>query len=143
MRKNGYRGDPETRDKVLAVFADMRKDGYIARANFMCCSGCAGYDLATKVSEMADKKKADGFKGVLFWHRQDEQDWQEYGTLAIRYGAVSTQKHGRLGIPDEETGQLLVEKLKAVGVDVEWNGDPHLVVYVFAPGVRGEDHRLA
>lgn len=110
-----------TKSLIKQAFTTLRKNGFIARMNFMCCSNCAGYSLAG----MAEKK---GVEKLVFWHHQDEDHFQRSGRLALRYGKPNDGD-------DEITkkiGQEIVDVLKSVGVEVEWAGDPNEVIYVLA-----------
>ncbi len=50
------------RNAVGKAFTALRKQGFIARVNFSCCTGCASYEL----SEMARTRKKDR---AVFSHR--------------------------------------------------------------------------
>ena len=132
MRRRISKGDIETREKVVAAFKDLRKDGFIARANFMCCGSCAGYDLAEKATEMVDKGKHP--KGCIFWHKQDEESYWAGGFLHLRYGEFNTAKHGTIGLPSEAVGSALIEALEKQGLkrglDIEWDGDTNKTIIV-------------
>ena len=109
------------KDAIKKAFAVLRKNGFIARMNFMCCSNCASYELST----MAEKK---GIEKIVFWHRQEEDYFQRTGKVALQYGKPNDGD-------DEITkkiGQEIVDVLKSVGVDVEWSGSPDDVIYVVA-----------
>lgn len=111
----------QNRKKVLAAFAALRKQNIIARANFMCCSGCAqaafGEILACK-TEIERKTIA----GIVFWHRQDDQLAREQGILFIRYVGENVQT--------EEIGIKLIEQLNLEGVSATWNGDTSKAIEV-------------
>lgn len=110
-RRQVEKGDPVARGKVLSAFAEMRSNGFLARANFMCCGSCAWYDLATKASELKDKGRT--LNGCVSWHRQAEEWWKEIGRLSIAYGPILTSKYGIVGLPAVVIGDLLRKKLEA------------------------------
>jgi hypothetical protein len=129
----GYR---ETRESVMAVMAEMRKLGYVARANFMCCGGCAGSAISkdTAKNVLAGKKKLPA--GGVFWHRQDEESFREHGELNIRYGRIECWDDEKCiwksELPDSYIGHLLERKLKEKGLKVEWSGDVDETITVHA-----------
>lgn len=69
------------------------------------------------------KEKADKVKGAIFWHSQDEQDYQKNGRLSLAYGDLDTEQHGNIGLPTVETGRILATELQKEGLRVNWNGD--------------------
>lgn len=128
------------RDVLGIVFEQMRKRGYLARMNFMCCGGCAGGALATKAEELKDKGKP--VSGVMFWHRQDEEHYQESGRMFLRYGVADTTKHGPIGKDTVEVGRELVELITKVAaehhtksVTVAWDGDGSSCIEVLDAGL--------
>ena len=108
--------------KLTEAFKILRKEGFIARQNFMCCGNCAGYDIATIVSKMPEKKRAK-VKGCVFYHHQDNDRLKETGKVMLAYGPLETSAHGTVGLPDVEVGRRVVEVLKQVGLTVDWNGE--------------------
>jgi len=133
--------------KLDLAFKSLRKQGFVARANFCCCSSCAGAKLANEMEAIADKSTAALPKGLVFYHQQDAagvREWEEYGRnpredgdLYLRFSHVSTAKHGEFGSM-VEVGRALVEALQAAGCTPKWDGNPGLCVTVqysdaFAP----------
>ena len=86
----------QNRRMLLKVFADLRKQGLIALANFRCCQNCAGSEIADRVSQM-DAKHAAKVKGCVYWHNQDEDDLRERGHVALAYGSLERESTERLG----------------------------------------------
>ena len=111
------------RERVKDAFVTLRRQGYLCRANFLCCQTCGGYSLAERVDKMPPEK-ARKVKGVIYWHNQDEQRFKEDGTLTIAYGSVSTKKYGEIGLPTNEVGEALVEQLQKRDLIVDWDGNP-------------------
>lgn len=142
-RYHRYQGDPTLRANLVKAFAMMRKEGFIARADFSCCGSCAGYEIATAASAMADRGKF--IKGCVFWTRQDEANGEEAGMMYISYGKVSTEKHGDIGLEDAEVAKIFIEKLKAVELEYEWDGDPRtrILVYVGADPAKERERERA
>lgn len=124
--------DWDEHEKIRAaltdVFKDLRKAGYLARMNFSCCSNCAGYDLATKATEIKDKGKE--VAGCVFFHRQDQQSWNDGNGLFIRYGSLSTQKYGDIGKDSKVVGKEVSDLLTTYSIPHEWNGNPDECIYI-------------
>lgn len=116
------------RNKLLEVFKELRKEGFLARANFMCCRTCAGYDLACRAEKLYDQGKE--IKGAVFWTRQDEQDFRRSNKMYIAYGPLGTKKHGTIGLPAETVGKILCEKLTKYNIPYNWDGNPNVRILV-------------
>jgi hypothetical protein len=112
----------EKRKKLIQAFKALRKQGFIARADYLCCSSCAGYAIAEKVSKMT-KEKVAKVKGCVFWHHQDEQNFWSNGHLYLAYGELNSTTHGKVGLPTKEEGMIVVKELENQGLKVEWDGD--------------------
>lgn len=110
----------ELRKKVLEVFKVLRKRGFIARANFYCCSTCAVYAIDTDYKKMQEAKKSS-IVGYCFWHNQDEDGWKAGRDLHLGYGQLC----GDDTICDNTTrlvGQKIAAALTEAGIDFEWDG---------------------
>jgi len=116
------------RDRLIKVFRELRKEGFLARANFMCCRNCAGSELACRAEELYEKGKK--VKGAVFWTRQDEENLRNNGRMYISYGPCITRKYGLIGLPTEVVGRKLCEKLSAYNVPYQWDGNPNVRVLV-------------
>jgi hypothetical protein len=117
------------RGMLVKAMEDLRKEGLIARSNFMCCQTCAGYDIAQKVSDMTTEE-AGKVNGCVYWHRQDEDDLRERGALYLAYGPLETTRHGTIGLPTEVVGRMVVKALEARGLTVKWNGNGNDRIWV-------------
>jgi len=124
----------ETRIKVKEAFRQLRKEGFIARANHLCCSNCAGYNLTEKATEDVElgKKKKEEIKGCVFWHNQDDESFNRRGILFLSFGNLHSQQIGDIGIGTLEVGKRVVEVLREKGLDVEWPEDTSIRIEVFA-----------
>ena len=123
MRKR-YCASPEengeVRTRVVDVFRVLWKWCFLAEGNFMCCGGCAGYDLAIRATELKDK--GIEVKGAVFWHHPDESHFNRTGHLYLAYSSLGTGKYGNIGLPDVEIGRILEQELESAGLAVVWNG---------------------
>jgi len=116
------------RQRLLEVFKELRKEGFLARANFMCCQSCAGYDLAERATKLRDKGKV--IKGVVYWTRQDEEDLRRHNKVYLAYGPCDTGKYGTIGLPTKKVGEIVCRKLDKYKIPYEWNGDPSVRILV-------------
>ena len=124
-----YEQVAEIKSNLTEAFKILRKEGYIARQNFYCCSGCAGSAIAGKVTEMPASKVAR-IKGCVFYHNQGNSRLMATGEVYLAYGSVESTKHGTVGLPTVEVGKRVVEVLKTVGLTVEWDGDENTGILV-------------
>lgn len=120
MRRDEFDFDRlrEARGKLTRAFRELRKKNIRARANFMCCGGCASSAIDIK-----------GKRGGVWWHQQDDSGFREDGQLYI--GFSTKDGKGSLAI-----GKDLAQSLKDQGLDVEWDGDSGTRVLVYAEGAR-------
>jgi hypothetical protein len=51
------------RTNLTKAFAELRKNGYFAKQNFLCCQSCGWAELSEKEAEK-----------VVFYHNQDYRD---------------------------------------------------------------------
>jgi predicted DNA-binding WGR domain protein len=94
-----------------------------------CCARCASGVVDTVVRKRTT--------GAVYWHDQDQEDWESEGVAKLRYCYVGND----YGSSDEDfetqwnekcrqVGETLVNMLKQNGVRYHWNGDPGQVVTV-------------
>lgn len=122
----------EFKGRLNTAFSSMRRQGLIARQNFSCCGSCAGYELATKVTEMPAARRAK-VAGCAFYTRQTWGNFEGSRNpqgITINYGQLGTQAHGQVGLPTEAVGQVVAKCLEEAGLTVEWDGDPNRTIYV-------------
>lgn len=93
-----------TREKIAAAFRQIRKEGGVARMNFMCCSSCGWAELAEKYGEDSDRT-------MVFWNQQaDDAFYTDRG-----WGSV---------------GSLYAGDLK-YGLCLQWQGDKEQIAKAF------------
>ena len=54
--------------RIGKAFAALRRQGYIARQNYLCCGTCAGAAIATDIKEKRLKPR-----GAVFYTKQDRE----------------------------------------------------------------------
>lgn len=114
--------------RLNAAFADMRARGLIARQNFMCCNGCAAYELGSRVGEkIAAGKNVGKIKGVVFYTKQDNDRLFDEGMTYLSFGklecSLASGKTQIVGLDDFEVAKIVCEELQKHGIPYEWNGD--------------------
>jgi hypothetical protein len=84
----------KSRTNLSNAFAQLRKQGYVAKQNFTCCQSCGW-------AAIYDAKLA------VFYHSQDAQGLRKGDDLYLCWSG---------------DGQEIVDVLKNYGLDVEWEG---------------------
>lgn len=128
----------EVKRRLTQAFKALRKMGFIARQNFLCCGSCASCHIASDVSDKVDAGKLkDNFKGAVYYSKQGNMFDTYRGRTTIRctyltFGPVSCSKHGdqEFGVSTEECGKLICQALTEAGVPHSWDGDPNSCVIV-------------
>jgi len=101
------------REAMAAAFKDLRSiHRFIARANFMCCGGCASSAFATQ-AEKSRKPYA------VYWTRQDDANLRDGRTFYLGYGA---HDRGDIGERTVFAGKLVTKYLTLHGIRWEWDG---------------------
>jgi hypothetical protein len=122
-----------TRELLLDAFRALRKQGFIARADFLCCSSCASAALSAQAAQRVDSNKArpKPFKGIAYWHKQADDAWWDCGELTIGFSGYEAEGV-TWGLPIEQVGQAVVMELVKRGVRTEWDGTAGRKIAVFA-----------
>lgn len=115
--------------KLDAAFTALRKQGFIARKGFMCCSTCAWAEFNCLEKKMPKEKK-DWVKGYVFYNRQDRAGmftkpgrFSQFQGLYLAYDGVN-------GRTQTQAGELVCTALRDAGLEVEWDGKPTTRIYV-------------
>lgn len=90
-------------DALAVAFDDLRKQGYKARQNFMCCQTCGSASLRGK-----------GL-GYVFYHNQDMDRLNAGGGTYLAY---------------DGDGMVIVKALLKAGLRVQWNTEENERIYV-------------
>lgn len=122
-----------TTNPVANAFAALRKQGFIARRNHMCCGGCSGAAIVADVEKMPAEKRVK-IAGAVHYNRQSGAHFADGGDLYVSFSPVKIDdvEYGR---PQVEIGRALVDALRTAGAPVEWTGNPLDCVIV-----RGDRH---
>lgn len=93
------------KSKLTKAFQALRKAGYFARQNFLCCQSC-GWSAMT--DEQAEK--------AVFYHRQDADDLKENGSCHLAWSG---------------NGKEIVKILEDNGVQTKWEGTDNKRIKIF------------
>ena len=96
----------EGRALLAAAFRQLRKDGWWARMNHLCCQTCLTYDT-------------DDDKPYIGFHGQDNDRIPESGYTFLTHGPP-TCEHDTLA--DGVWSKRAVEVIESMGLTVEWDG---------------------
>lgn len=82
-----------------AAFRELRKAGYFAKQNFMCCQTCG-------CSKVPDEKE----DRYVFYHSQDNDDLKRSGICYLSWAG---------------NGREICDILNRNGVQTDWDGSPY------------------
>jgi len=85
--------------KIEPAFEQLRKAGYFAEQDFMCCQSCG---WASVPEEQEDK--------AVFYHEQDKEDL-EFGSVLLAWSGNG-----------QEIVDILSEHINSLYFKVNWNG---------------------
>jgi hypothetical protein len=114
--------------RLNEAFRALRKHGLIARQNFMCCSSCACSQIANDAEKLVDKGQK--IAGGVFYHKQDGDNLRDGREFYVRFGQIDTQKHGVLGISDEQIGRLVIQEFEKARIRAQWDGNIRTAILV-------------
>lgn len=112
----------ETRAAVRAAFSKLRKQNIITKMNFMCCMGCA----CSVIEPLLEEK---GKFGAVYFHKQDNDSFVDYGYLYIRF---ISREEGK----GKEVGDMLSAALKDAGLTVDWDGESGTAIRIDVDTIR-------
>ena len=105
--------------RLREAFSNLRKQGYLARQRFSCCSSCAGSELACYVRDM-QPRRSERVQGGVFYHRQDADALR--GTymsdLAIRYGRIHVHETSKAYGKEDVIPRAGIAKLHSQGLSL-------------------------
>ena len=107
------------RENIKRAFRKLRKQGYIARMNFMCCSSCAWYEIGGYALAGIRKEELPEPEKVVFFNKQSNDSFDNKGNLKY---SLCLQWAG-------DPSEIMVA-LKGEGLLVEHNGDESQTIFV-------------
>jgi hypothetical protein len=107
-----------TGDRLQTVFNELNENNIKAEMNFECCNNCGSTALWNVVKE-------NNLKGYVFFHEQSTERMLDYNELMLYYGSSTGELEDDLKI-----GQILAQKLKTHGFDIEWDNNANQAIKV-------------
>jgi hypothetical protein len=95
-------------DRITAAFADLDRNGIVARERFSCCQNCGTHEIWEEAGPDA--------RGYAFFHMQDAETAVD-GGLYLSYGSRSGEADEAVAI-----GHEVVKTLGPHGLRTEWDG---------------------
>lgn len=96
--------------RLASAFAALAGDGILGRMDFTCCQTCGHAEIDDERGPARDER------GYTFFHQQDTERITD-GQLYLAYGAFGPE------VPEEEIAGTVVDRLRAAGLAVTWNGE--------------------
>ena len=119
------------KELLKKAFADLRKQGILAKQNYMCCMGCASGALGEEIKK-ANKETPNKYMGGAYYHQQDAETLRESGFCHIGYGCAPDTKFDN-ELMALTVGQAVKMTLERYGLKVEWDGDTSERICVSIP----------
>jgi len=89
--------------RIKSAFKKLFKENILAFSNFTCCNNCGG-------SEIRPLVRKDNFDGWAFYHAQDKDCINYFGTTCITFGE------------NISVARKVIKALQESKLKVSWNG---------------------
>lgn len=109
-------------DRLDRCFADLEKDGIVARQNFTCCQTCGHAEIGEQIEEA---RKRGAVAGYTFYHQQDTEAAAEGGGIYLAYGALSGEESKAVDVANR-----IVDALGRAELKVTWDGKTSTRIHV-------------
>lgn len=101
-------------DKLDEAFAELDRNGIVARQHFTCCQTCGHTEIGYEIGKATVHRTV---RGYVFFHAQDTESVIETDKLYLAYGTPNDNADDAVQIAHE-----VVATLRRYGLSVEWNG---------------------
>lgn len=101
-------------DRLDEAFAELDRNGIVARQNFTCCQTCGHAEISYAIE---DTEKFRPVRGYVFYHQQDLESAARNGYLYLAYGSLSGKEEDSAKIAQE-----ISDTIKRHGLEPDWNG---------------------
>jgi hypothetical protein len=101
-------------DRLDEAFAELDRNGIVARQNFKCCQTCGHAEISYEIEATEAFRPV---RGYVFFHMQDTESAVRNGYLYLAYGSLSGEPQESKVVADE-----IVTTLKKHGLEADWNG---------------------
>jgi len=99
-------------DRLDEVFAELDRNGIVARQHFTCCQTCGHTEIQNEVKETETFRPV---RGYVFYHWQDTERVVSQGYLYLAYGSVSGNESDTLAVAKD-----IVAALERANFRVKW-----------------------
>jgi hypothetical protein len=123
--------------KLNKLFRLFRKQGFVAKQNYMCCGSCASAQIAADLKDW-DQAKKDACLGAIFYTRQDAKRsdlYLSYGPIEISSEDIARQA---IAGPAWSIGHIIINALREVGLTHKWNGDAGVRILILGNETQGK-----
>jgi hypothetical protein len=119
-------------DKLDEAFAELDRNGIVARQNYTCCQTCGHTEIAYELGKTSVHRRVYGY---VFFHRGDAESVTSEGDLYLAYGTLNQGDDEAVAVAHE-----VVAVLRKHGFTVEWNG--RIQKRIGIKGIRWQRRRL-
>jgi hypothetical protein len=102
-------------DRLDAAFAELTKNGIVARQDFSCCGTCGVGEIGAEIEQ--ERRAGIAVRGYTFYHLQDTESAVEGYGLCLNYGDLDGNEDASVAIAKE-----IVQTLERHGLSTTWNG---------------------
>ena len=112
--------------QIHMAFRSMRKDGLLARMNYMSSIDVAEEMMAKDTKKYLEKGKIkrEDTKGCVYFTSQDNDKRVKNNKFSLSFGNIIMDDGEEIGIGDKEVGELVVKCLTDAGFKTNWDGNP-------------------
>lgn len=115
----------DDKTKIAKAFAQLRRKGYIARMNFMCCSSCGWYEIGGSSLSGHQRSDIDPVQKAVFYNKQAEERAFRPGPFWNgRKAPKSRMLQEDLYLQWFGNADEILMALKANGLNADWEGSP-------------------
>jgi len=107
--------EPTDNDRLDAAFAELDRDGILARQHFACCEECGAREIDDELDQA--EKAGRPARGFTYFHRQDTEHAVDGEGLYLSFGASDRDRDASVAI-----GHEVVAALGRHGLAPVWNG---------------------
>lgn len=105
---------PTDCDLLDEAFAELDRNGIVARQHFTCCQSCGHSEINAVIKQVQAERVVQGY---VFFHQQDTHSAIENGYFYLAYGSVSGKERA-----SERIANLALDTLLRAGLNATWNG---------------------
>jgi len=131
-------------ERLSAAFAELERNGIVARMNFTCCMQCGTTEIDDERTPSEPDQNGYPFAqwAYTFFHMQDAERlgdepsdlYLSYSAfrpahdldpalVAAAFGGDETAKAHMIAHTDQTVGRQVADALRTQGLSVDWNGD--------------------